>query len=88
MRVDRRVFRRSLRRLHHRRLGCRLGAQLASQEAMNPKDHVILPTLISKEPLGPMVRRVGDEWFAVVKLVIYGLLETEEYGITHATSTP
>ena len=31
-----------------------------------------------------MVRRGGDEWFAVVKWVIYGLLEAEEYGITRA----
>jgi general L-amino acid transport system substrate-binding protein len=45
---------------------------------------VILPELISKEPLGPMVRRGDDEWFAIVKWVIYALLEAEEYGITQA----
>jgi general L-amino acid transport system substrate-binding protein len=54
--------------------------------AKNPKDHVILPDLISKEPLGPMVRRGDDEWFAIVKWVIYGLLESEEYGITQANA--
>jgi len=59
-------------------------ASVRNKEAKNPKDHVILPTLISKEPLGPMVRRGDDEWFAVVKWVIYGLLEAEEYGITRA----
>ena len=49
-----------------------------------PADHVILPELISKEPLGPLVRRGDDEWFAIVKWVIYGLIEAEEYGITQA----
>ena len=49
--------------------------------AKDPKEHVILPELISKEPLGPMVRRGDDEWFAIVKWVQYGLLEAEEYGV-------
>ena len=59
-------------------------ASIRSKEAKNPADHVILPELISKEPLGPMVRRGDDEWFAIVKWVVYGLLEAEEYGITQA----
>ncbi len=59
-------------------------ASVRNKEAKNPDDHVILPTLISKEPLGPMVRRGDDEWFAMVKWVIYGLLEAEEYGVTQA----
>ena len=45
---------------------------------------MILPELISKEPLGPMVRRGDDEWFAIVKWVIHGLLEAEEYDVTQA----
>jgi general L-amino acid transport system substrate-binding protein len=57
-------------------------ASIRSREAKNPKEHVILPDLISKEPLGPMVRRGDDEWFAITKWVIYGLLEAEEYQIT------
>jgi len=57
-------------------------ASIRSREAKNPKDHVILPDLISKEPLGPMVRRGDDEWFAITKWVIFGLLEAEEYQIT------
>lgn len=56
-------------------------ASTRNKEAKNPSDHVILPELISKEPLGPMVRRGDDEWFAIVKWVIYGLLEAEEYGV-------
>lgn len=59
-------------------------ASVRQQEARVPDDHVILPELISKEPLGPMVRRGDDELFAIVKWVIYGLLEAEEYGVTQA----
>jgi general L-amino acid transport system substrate-binding protein len=59
-------------------------ASTRNKEAKNPADHLILPELISKEPLGPMVRRGDDEWFAIVKWVIYGLLEAEENGITQA----
>jgi len=55
-----------------------------SKVAKDPKEHMILPDLISKEPLGPMVRRGDDEWFAIVKWVIYGTMEAEEYGITQA----
>jgi general L-amino acid transport system substrate-binding protein len=57
-------------------------ASIRTKEAKNPKEHVILPELISKEPLGPMVRRGDDEWLAIVKWKIYGLIEAEEYGIT------
>ncbi len=59
-------------------------ASVRNQEAKDPKEHVILPELISKEPLGPVVRRGDDEWFAIAKWVIYGLVEAEEYGITQA----
>jgi general L-amino acid transport system substrate-binding protein len=59
-------------------------ASVRNKEARNPDDHVILADLISKEPLGPMVRRGDDEWFAIVKWVIYGLIEAEEYGVTQA----
>jgi len=59
-------------------------ASVRNKEAKNPADHLILPELISKEPLGPSVRRGDDEWFAIVKWVVYGLLESEEYGVTQA----
>ena len=55
-----------------------------SKVAKDPKEHMILPELLSKEPLGPMVRRGDDEWFAIVKWVLYGMMEAEEYGITQA----
>jgi general L-amino acid transport system substrate-binding protein len=59
-------------------------ASTRSKEAKNPADHEILPDLVSKEPLGPMVRRGDDEWLAITKWVLYGLIEAEEYGIKKA----
>ena len=49
-----------------------------------PDDHVILSELISKEPLGPVVRRGDDELFAIVKWTHFAMLEAEELGITQA----
>lgn len=60
-------------------------ASVRNKSAKNPADHLILPELISKEPLGPLVRRGDDEWAAIVKWTIYGLLEAEEYGVTAAS---
>ena len=59
-------------------------ASIRNKEAKEPKDHVILPELISKEPLGPAVRRGDDEFYAIAKWVLFGLIEAEEYGITQA----
>jgi len=59
-------------------------ASVRNKEAKVPADHVILPELISKEPLGPAVRRGDDEWFAIAKWVLFGLIEAEEYDITQA----
>lgn len=56
-------------------------ASLRNKEAPKPDDYVILPELISKEPLGPAVRRGDDEWFAIAKWVVFALIEAEEYGI-------
>jgi len=57
-------------------------ASVRNKEAKDPNEHVILPTLISKEPLGPSVRRGDDEWYTIVKWVVFGLVEAEEYGVT------
>ena len=59
-------------------------ASVRNKEASKPDDHLILPELISKEPLGPSVRRGDDEFFAIAKWVVYALIEAEEYGITQA----
>jgi general L-amino acid transport system substrate-binding protein len=49
-----------------------------------PDDHVILPEIISKEPLGLAVRQGDDQWFDVVSWVHYALVTAEEFGITQA----
>jgi len=59
-------------------------ASIRNKEAKVPADHIILPELISKEPLGPSVRRGDDEFFAIAKWVVYALVEAEDYGITQA----
>jgi general L-amino acid transport system substrate-binding protein len=59
-------------------------AGLRNKEAKNPDDYVLLTDVISKEPLGPAVRRGDDEWFTIVKWTIFALIEAEEYGITQA----
>ena len=59
-------------------------ASVRAKEAKDAREHLILPEIISKEPLGPLVRRGDDEWLAVVRWVVYGLLEAEENGITQA----
>jgi general L-amino acid transport system substrate-binding protein len=49
-----------------------------------PDDHVVLPEIISKEPLGPAVRHGDDQWFDLVKWVQNSLVIAEELGITQA----
>ncbi|HKU45608.1 MAG TPA: amino acid ABC transporter substrate-binding protein, partial [Burkholderiales bacterium] len=53
-----------------------------ASRAPNPADHVILPEIISKEPLGPAVRHGDDRWFDVVKWSLFAMLEGEEMGLT------
>jgi general L-amino acid transport system substrate-binding protein len=47
----------------------------------NPNDHIILPEIISKEPLGPAVRHGDDQWFDIVKWVLFAMINAEELGI-------
>jgi len=48
----------------------------------NPASAVVLPDVISKEPLGPVVRKGDEQWFAIVKWVLYAQVNAEEMGIT------
>ena len=48
----------------------------------NPNDHIVLPEIISKEPLGPAVRHGDDQWFDIVKWVLFAMLNAEELNIT------
>jgi general L-amino acid transport system substrate-binding protein len=50
----------------------------------NPDDHIIMPEIISKEPLGPAVRHGDDQWFDIVKWALFAMLNAEELGITQA----
>jgi general L-amino acid transport system substrate-binding protein len=47
-----------------------------------PGDHAILPDVISKEPLAPVVRQKDDDWLLIVKWTLYAMLNAEELGIT------
>jgi general L-amino acid transport system substrate-binding protein len=47
----------------------------------SPNDHVVLPEIISKEPLGAAVRHGDDQWFDIVKWVHYAMLNAEELGV-------
>lgn len=49
-----------------------------------PAEHVVLPELISKEPLGPSVRQGDARWFTIVRWVHFALLNAEELGVTQA----
>lgn len=57
-------------------------ASIRVSKVDNPDDYVILPEIISKEPLGPVTRNDDDEWFDVVKWTVFALLTAEEFGIT------
>ena len=57
-------------------------AVLKATQLKNPDDYEILPELISKEPLGPAVRRGDDEWFAIARWTLYAMVEAEELGIS------
>lgn len=49
-----------------------------------PGDHIVLPDVISKEPLGPVVRQGDDQWFNVVKWTLFAMINAEELGVTAA----
>jgi general L-amino acid transport system substrate-binding protein len=57
----------------------------ARTKTARPDDYVILPEVVSKEPLGPAVRRGDDEWFQIVRWSLFAMLEAEEMGLTQAT---
>ena len=51
----------------------------------NANDHVILPEIVSKEPLAPVVRHGDDQWFDIVKWVHYAMINAEELGVSQKT---
>jgi general L-amino acid transport system substrate-binding protein len=60
------------------------GSQLAAYRSTlgKPDDYVILPEVISKEPLGPMVRKGDDKWFDLVRWTSFAQINAEELGVT------
>jgi general L-amino acid transport system substrate-binding protein len=61
-------------------------SNLASERSAlaDPGAHIILPEIISKEPLGPAVRHNDSEWADVVRWSLYAMIAAEEYGVTSA----
>jgi general L-amino acid transport system substrate-binding protein len=68
------VFTGDVSQLHAERIGL-----------ARPDDHVILPDIISKEPLGPAVRQGDDQWAAVVKWTVFAMINAEELGVSSQT---
>src|SRR5207342_516668 len=48
-------------------------------------DHIVLPEIISKEPLGPSVRHGDDQWFDIVKWTHFAMITAEELGVSKAS---
>jgi general L-amino acid transport system substrate-binding protein len=59
-------------------------ASVRATMAPNPKNYVILPEIISKEPLGPLVRHGDDQFFDIMKWTVMALFDAEEKGVTQA----
>jgi general L-amino acid transport system substrate-binding protein len=57
-------------------------ASIRISRLKNPDDYVVLPEIISKEPLGPFVRQGDDVWLNVVKWSLMAMIEAEELGVT------
>ncbi len=60
------------------------GLYAARLKLAKPDDHVVLPEIISKEPLASFVRHGDDQWFDIVKWVHFAMLNAEEFNITKA----
>ena len=58
------------------------GLASARAGADNPEDWIVLPEIISKEPLGPLVRQGDQEWEDVVRWTLFAMINAEEMGIT------
>ncbi len=59
-------------------------ASIRISKLSNPDDYLVLPEIISKEPLGPFVRQGDDQWFNVVKWTLQAMFNAEELGLTSA----
>jgi general L-amino acid transport system substrate-binding protein len=57
-------------------------ATIRTNATAQPEEHVILPELISKEPLAPAVRQGDDQWFDIVRWSQFAMIEAEERGVS------
>jgi general L-amino acid transport system substrate-binding protein len=62
----------------------RAGIYSVRQKASAPDDHIVLPEIISKEPLGPAVRHGDNQWVDIVRWTHMAMLNAEEFGVTKA----
>jgi len=62
----------------------RSGLAAQRTKLTNPDNHKVLPEIISKEPLGPVVRQGDDHWFNIVRWSLNAMINAEEMGITSA----
>jgi len=60
----------------------RSGLAAQRTKLTNPDAHMVLPEIISKEPLGPVVRQGDDQWFNIVRWTLRAMINAEEMGIT------
>jgi general L-amino acid transport system substrate-binding protein len=58
------------------------GLYVEQRKLAKPDQHVVLPEIISKEPLGPLVRQGDDQWFNLVRWVAFAMIDAEELGVT------
>ena len=62
----------------------RSGLAAQRTKLANPAAHTVLPEIISKEPLGPVVRQGDDQWFNIVRWTLNAMINAEELGVTQA----
>ncbi len=62
----------------------RSGLAAQRTKMKNPDEHMVLPEIISKEPLGPVVRHGDNQWGDIVRWALYAMIQAEESGITSA----
>ena len=63
-----------------------LASSLKNDAPNGGADYMVLPEVISKEPLGPAVRQGDEQWTDIVKFTVYALIQAEESGITAANA--
>jgi general L-amino acid transport system substrate-binding protein len=61
------------------------GLYASRLQLANPDDHVVLPDIISKEPLGPVVRQGDSQWFTIARWVHFAMLNAEELGVSQGS---